>query len=68
MKNKLVKLSEKLRVIEEEIMLELGSLPNNGGECHCERNLGSVKIVHHGSMFYEVFEYCLECGGLIEHE
>lgn len=65
---KLVKLVKKRELMDQEIELLLGNLGGCGDMCSCNRELGSVKLVHAGNLFYEVTEYCLACGGLIEHE
>jgi len=64
-KSKIEKLRDKLVLIEQEICLELSLLPKAGEECHCTRELGTIKIVHQGSEFDEIIEYCLSCGGIV---
>ena len=66
---KLMKLVKKLDLLQEEIEIELGNLPNIGGECHCKHGEYEHETYiqfHRGNLFNEYFIYCLLCGGLRE--
>lgn len=63
------KLRDKIEVTQLELLDILSGLECGQGEmCHCNRDLGTVNIVHQGSFFNEIMIYCLSCGGLVEHE
>jgi len=66
--NKILRLYNKKIKLDEELREEIAKKEHDMDMCDCDKENGTVDFVHHGNMFYEVISYCLDCGGLVEHD
>ena len=66
MENKIQELIEAYEKAEDKIIEELSKLKNWGENCKCGRKTETIRIIHEGSHYDEVMEYCLLCGGNCE--
>lgn len=64
-KTRIEKLKDKVDVTTKEILSLLANLESYGSECHCNRDLGTVKIIEQDGFYNEVQVYCMSCGGLV---